>query len=51
MAKKGKEKNLSAKQKAYTAKEEQEGRNVVNWIFGVLIFLGVLYLVYSIYSG
>ena len=46
-----KEKHLNAKQKAYAAKEEQKGKNVVNWIFGVLILLGVLYLVYSIYAG
>ena len=51
MAKKEKAKKLNAKQKAYAAKEEQKGRNVVNWIFGVLILLGVLYLVYSIYNG
>ncbi|MBR1448998.1 MAG: hypothetical protein IJ588_09700 [Prevotella sp.] len=51
MAKKEKEKKLNAKQKAYAEKEEQKGRNVVNWIFGVLILLGVLYLVYSIYNG
>ena len=46
-----KEKRLNARQKAYAEKQEQKGRNVVNWIFGVLILLGVLYLVYSIYNG
>ena len=51
MAKKQKEKQLNAKQQAYAKKEEQEGRKVVNWIFGVLILLGVLYLVYSVYNG
>lgn len=45
-----KEKHLNAKQKAYAAKEEQKGKNVVKWIFGVLILLGAL-LVYSIYAG
>jgi len=51
MAKKENEKRLNAKQKAYVAKEEQKGRNVVNWIFGVLILLGILYLVYAVYSS
>ena len=46
-----KTKKLNAKQQAYAQKEEQKGRNVVNWIFGVLILLGVLYLVFSIYNA
>lgn len=37
-----------AKKQAYAAKKEQEGRNVINWIFGGLIALGVLYAIYSI---
>lgn len=36
-----------AKKAAYAAKQEQEGRNVINWIFGVLIALGVIFAIYS----
>ena len=38
----------NAKKEAYAAKPEQEGRNVINWIFGILIALGVIYAIYSI---
>lgn len=38
----------NAKKEAYAAKQEQEGRNVINWIFGILIALGVVYAIYSI---
>ena len=38
----------NAKREAYAAKQEQEGRNVINWIFGILIALGVIYAIYSI---
>lgn len=45
-----KEKKLNARQKAYAEKQEQEGRNVVKWIFIVLILLAVLFCVYSIFN-
>ena len=38
----------NAKREAYAEKQEQEGRNVINWIFGILIGLGVIYAIYSI---
>ena len=38
----------NAKKAAYAAKQEQEGRKVINWIFGILIALGVIYAIYSI---
>ena len=38
----------NAKKEAYAAKQEQEGRNVINWIFGILIALGAIYAIYSI---
>ena len=38
----------NAKREAYAAKQEQEGRNVINWIFAILIALGVIYAIYSI---
>ena len=36
-----------AKKAAYAAKKEEEGRKVINWIFGILIALGVLFAIYS----
>ena len=38
----------NAKRKAYAEKQEQEGRNVINWIFGILVALGALYAIYTI---
>lgn len=38
----------NAKRQAYAEKQEQEGRNVINWIFGILVGLGVAYAVFSI---
>ena len=38
----------NAKRKAYAEKQEKEGRSIINWIFGILIALGVLYAAYSI---
>ncbi|MBQ7510726.1 MAG: hypothetical protein IJT53_07475 [Prevotella sp.] len=49
MAKKEK-KHLNAKQVAYEKKQEQEGRKVVNWIFGILVLLAVAFCAYSIYN-
>lgn len=50
MANKEKAKHLNAKQKAYAEKQEKEGRNVVNWIFGILILLAVAFCAYTIYN-
>ena len=49
MAKNEKEKKLNAKQRAYVKKQEQEGRKVVNWIFGVLIVVALAFCLMSIY--
>ena len=38
----------NAKKAAYAAKKEQEGRNVINWIFGILIALGVIFAIWTI---
>ena len=38
-----KEKHLNAKQKAYAEKQEKQGRNVVNWIFGILILFAIAF--------
>ena len=43
-----KNKNNNAKRKAYAEKKEQEGRNVINWIFGILVALGAAYAIYTI---
>ena len=45
-----KEKKLNAKQKAYAEKQEKKGRNVVNWIFGILILFSVAFCAYTIYN-
>ncbi len=41
----------NARRQAYQARQEQEGRNVVNWIFGILVALAVCYLVYMATSA
>ena len=38
----------NAKRKGYGEKKEQEGRKVINWIFGILVALGALYAIYTI---
>ncbi|MBO5058306.1 MAG: hypothetical protein J6C10_02230 [Prevotella sp.] len=38
-----KKKKENAKRAAYTAKQEKEGRNVVKWIIGVLLAMGIIY--------
>ena len=40
-------KKMNAKRVAWQKKEEEKGRKVVNWIFGVLILLAILYLVWN----
>ena len=40
-------KKMNAKRVAWQKKEEEKGRKVVNWIFGVLILLAILYLVWT----
>jgi len=38
---------MNAKRVAWQKKQEEKGRKVVNWIFGVLILLAILYLLWS----
>ena len=45
MAKKEKKRNV--KQQAYEKKQEQKGTNVVLWIMGCLIVLGLIYAVWA----
>ncbi len=37
-----------AKRAAYEKKQEQKGKRVVNWIFGVLVALAVAFMIYSV---
>lgn len=46
---KNKKEVANAKKAAYAAKKEEEGRKVINWIFGVLVALGALYAIYTIW--
>ena len=39
-------KKSNAKREAYKKKQEQQGKNVVNWNFEVQVALAVLYMVY-----
>lgn len=41
--------NMNAKREAYAKKQEEQGRKVVNWIFGVLVALAVVYLAWTVY--
>ena len=43
MSKKG-----TAKRVAYQKKQEEQGRKVVNWIFGVLVVLAIIFAVWTI---
>jgi uncharacterized Rmd1/YagE family protein len=36
-----------AKKAAYQKKQEEQGKKVVNWIFGVLIVLAIIFMVYT----
>ena len=41
-----KKKNL--KREAYAKKQEEQGKNVVNWIFGVLVVAALIYMIWTI---
>ena len=40
-----KKKNL--KREAYAKKQEEQGRKVVAWIFGALIVLAIIYMIWT----
>ena len=40
-------KKSNAKREAYAKKQEEQGRHVMMWIFGVLIVLAIAYLVWT----
>ena len=40
-------KKVNAKREAYAKKQEEQGKKVVTWIFGGLIVLAIIYLIWS----
>ena len=40
-------KKSNAKREAWQKKQEEKGKKVVGWIFGVLIVLAVIYLIWT----
>ena len=43
-------KKMNAKQKAYAQKQERQGHNVIMWIIGILILLGIIFVASSVLS-
>ncbi len=40
-------KKVNAKKEAYAKKQEEQGKKVVMWIFGALIVLAIIYLIWT----
>ena len=38
---------VNAKREAYAKKQEEQGRKVVAWIFGALIVLAIIYMIWT----
>jgi hypothetical protein len=49
MAQIAKASKSTQKKVAYQKKQEQGGKKVLEWIFGVLVVLAILFVVYSIF--
>ena len=49
MAQIAKASNGTAKKEAYQKKQEEGGKIVLEWIFGVLVVLAILFVIYSIF--
>ena len=49
MAQIAKEKKAAVKKVAYEKKQEEGGKKVMSWIFGILIALAILFVAYSIF--
>ena len=41
-------KKVNAKREAYSKKQEEQGKKVVTWIFGGLIVLAIIYLIWTL---
>ncbi len=37
-----------ARRAAYEKRQEEKGRKIVNWIFGILVFLAICFIAYSV---
>ena len=40
-------KKMNSKREAYAKKQEEKGKKVVGWIFGSLIVLAIIYLIWT----
>ena len=40
-------KKVNAKKEAWQKKQEEKGKKVVGWIFGILIVLAIVYLIWT----
>ena len=49
MAQIAKASKSTSKKVAYEKKQEEGGKKVLEWVFGVLIVLAVLFVIYSIW--
>jgi hypothetical protein len=49
MAQIAKASKATEKKVAYQKKQEEGGKKVLEWIFGVLVVLAVLFVIYSIF--
>ncbi|MBQ6377970.1 MAG: hypothetical protein IJJ56_04160 [Prevotella sp.] len=49
MAQIAKASKSTKKRAAYEKKQEDSGKKVLEWIFGVLVVLAVLFVIYSIF--
>ena len=49
MAQIAKASKSTQKRVAYEKKQEDKGKKVLEWIFGVLVVLAILYVIYSIF--
>jgi hypothetical protein len=41
-------KKVNAKKEAYAKKQEEQGKKVVMWIFGGLIVLAIIYMIWTL---
>ena len=49
MAQIAREKKAATKKAAYEKKQEEGGKKVLEWIFGGLVVLAILFVIYSIF--
>lgn len=43
-------KKKNAKREAYQKKQEEQGKAVVNWIFGILVLIAIIWMIISFVS-